>query len=284
MMRGTLFSELVDPVRRRTLHIGEWQAVADQQSIPQKYGFAPKRTHRQGKIRGAARQRRTFRLQRRVDPVDCYKQRAIRQRYVRAEFSRRALSAIRGYGAIGTWLIELPATFRQFDYGTIADVILHLHYTARDGGSAYRTFVENVQRELLNEMILAASRTGLFQAYSLRQQFPNEWGVLKQAKSTHLTIGLQHLPFFVQGHTPAIDSITWFARVNGDPSVYVMSVDGIDFNLNRNTDLAKLYVGSSTAVTIDSTFTLAASDTSKLEDLTLLVHYTIGSRDQAAYG
>jgi hypothetical protein len=182
-----------------------------------------------------------------------------------------------GTGAIATWLIELPATFQQFDYNTISDVILHLHYTARDGGSAFRTLIDSVQRDLLNEMIHTAGGTGLFQAYNLRHQFPNEWWSLKQTNSTQLTIGQQHLPFFVQSHAPAIDSVSWFARLHGDPALYVMSVDGANFNLNRNLDLAKLCVGSSVPATLGSAFTLAAANTSDLEDLTVLVHYTLGS-------
>ena len=31
-----------------------------------------------------------------------------------------------GAGAESTWKLELPATFRQFDYDTVSDVILHL--------------------------------------------------------------------------------------------------------------------------------------------------------------
>lgn len=61
-----------------------------------------------------------------------------------------------------------------------SDVILHLRYTALDGGAELKDCVESGQRELLNEMMLAANRNGLFQAYNLRQQFPNEWARLKQ--------------------------------------------------------------------------------------------------------
>jgi hypothetical protein len=182
-----------------------------------------------------------------------------------------------GSGAIGTWQIELPAVFRQFDYGTISDVILRLRYSARDGGASLRTLVESVQREMLNEMMLAASRTGLFQAYNLRQQFPNEWFALKQTSNAHLKLGLQHLPFFAQDHSPAIDAVTWFARVNGDPATFAMSVNAADFNLHRNTDLASLCVGPSAPVTLGAAFTLAGADTSNLEDLTMLVHYAINA-------
>ena len=46
-------------------------------------------------------------------------------------------------GAISEWQLELPANPskddpRQFDYDTIADVILHLRYTAREGGGLLR--------------------------------------------------------------------------------------------------------------------------------------------------
>ncbi len=47
-----------------------------------------------------------------------------------------------GLGAVGTWQLELPAAFRQFDYDSISDVVLHLRYTARDGGSGFRALVE----------------------------------------------------------------------------------------------------------------------------------------------
>jgi hypothetical protein len=41
-----------------------------------------------------------------------------------------------GAGAISQWQLELPTTLKPFDYDTISDVILHVHYTARDGGSS----------------------------------------------------------------------------------------------------------------------------------------------------
>ena len=38
-------------------------------------------------------------------------------------------------GVISEWSIELPKEFRQFDYDTTSDVVLHIRYTAREGGS-----------------------------------------------------------------------------------------------------------------------------------------------------
>jgi len=43
-----------------------------------------------------------------------------------------------GAGAVSEWQLELPADLRQFNYDTISDVILHLRYTAREGGAVLR--------------------------------------------------------------------------------------------------------------------------------------------------
>ena len=40
-----------------------------------------------------------------------------------------------GAGAISTWRINLPTSFRQFEYESIGDVLLTIRYTAREGGS-----------------------------------------------------------------------------------------------------------------------------------------------------
>jgi hypothetical protein len=49
----------------------------------------------------------------------------------------------KGSGVISEWKLELPADLGkddpcQFDYDTISDVILHLLYTPREGGSLLR--------------------------------------------------------------------------------------------------------------------------------------------------
>src|SRR5690606_33416433 len=42
-----------------------------------------------------------------------------------------------GKGAVSNWKIDLPKTLKSFDYGAIADVVLELQYTAREGGDAF---------------------------------------------------------------------------------------------------------------------------------------------------
>src|SRR5215510_40563 len=58
-----------------------------------------------------------------------------------------------GQGAISTWHLELPKNFKTFDYNTISDVVLHIRYTARDGGSDLRTKAQVELQTALNEFV-----------------------------------------------------------------------------------------------------------------------------------
>jgi hypothetical protein len=76
-----------------------------------------------------------------------------------------------GAGAISTWRLSLPGEFRQFDYDTISDVILHLRYTARDGGDALKTdALDQLRRNPAPE-----ASPPFFLVLEPRQAFPNEW-------------------------------------------------------------------------------------------------------------
>ena len=80
-----------------------------------------------------------------------------------------------GAGAISQWDIELPKSFRAFDYCTISDVILHLRFTARDGGSGFKTDVENQLTAALNHIVGTGGEAGLTRVFSLRHEFATEW-------------------------------------------------------------------------------------------------------------
>jgi len=55
-------------------------------------------------------------------------------------------------GAISTWHLELPTELRQFDYNSLADIILHIKYTAREGGSGLKKLANNSLQTQLNEI------------------------------------------------------------------------------------------------------------------------------------
>lgn len=55
-----------------------------------------------------------------------------------------------GAGAISVWKVSLPVDQRQFDYRTIADVVITIQYTAREGGGALRDAALEKAREAAN--------------------------------------------------------------------------------------------------------------------------------------
>ena len=70
-----------------------------------------------------------------------------------------------GAGVISSWKLELPSEFRQFDYDTISDVIIHMNYTAKEGGDAFKGVVNNHVRENINKWKneTAEDQTGISQ-------------------------------------------------------------------------------------------------------------------------
>jgi len=74
-------------------------------------------------------------------------------------------------GAISSWKLELPDAHRQFDYNTITDVILHLRYTAKNGGTALKDAAALNVADLLK----AVEGEKLYRLFSLQHDFPVEW-------------------------------------------------------------------------------------------------------------
>ena len=71
-----------------------------------------------------------------------------------------------GAGAISTWNIDLPPETNGFDTSAINDVVLHVRYTARDGGSQLRTAATPAP---------TSPRTDLQRLFSAKAEFPDEW-------------------------------------------------------------------------------------------------------------
>jgi hypothetical protein len=118
-----------------------------------------------------------------------------------------------GAGAISSWRLELPAEFRQFDYDTIPDVILHLRYTAREGGGTLRdAAVAN-----LKQLVADAQAAESVRLLSMRQEFPSAWARMKATPAgqrAELAIELreEHYPYWSQGQARQIRGVEVLAR------------------------------------------------------------------------
>ncbi|TDP92928.1 neuraminidase-like domain-containing protein [Labedaea rhizosphaerae] len=179
-----------------------------------------------------------------------------------------------GAGAVSTWQIEMSTAFPQFDPATISDFVLTLRYRAREGGSSFRAMVEKGVAAVINETALNAGRQGLYLSFDMAASFPDEWWQLKQTGSTTLTIGEQHLPYFARSHTPVLGPATWAAKVAGAPPNYVLTVGGTATTINRDPVMKNLCVGTAGTPVLGTPITVSAN-AAKLEDLVVLVHYTV---------
>jgi hypothetical protein len=126
-----------------------------------------------------------------------------------------------GAGVVSKWQIKLPSQFKQFDYNTISDVVMHIRYTAREGGDdfgnaatdAVRTFLEGPPRTT------GSSSPGLGPPLALivnlKQQFPSEWARLtapgSDAPRQGFAIDRSKFPFALAGQTLTIERVDLFA-------------------------------------------------------------------------
>jgi hypothetical protein len=159
-------------------------------------------------------------------------------------------------GVISEWQLELPANPgkgepTQFDYDTISDVILHLRYTAREGG----TLLRNAAMKQIDELIKAGEAAGSTRLFSVRHEFPAEWHRFKtqtplpgQRHELALTLKAEHYPFWAQGRlkNASVTRVDLLVRSeNGQGQIIVSSnpQDSNGLTLKKDTSLGNLLVG-----------------------------------------
>jgi hypothetical protein len=111
-----------------------------------------------------------------------------------------------GAGAVSRWRLSLTSPFHKFDHDTITDVIMHVRYTAREGGDRLRGAAVASLEASLGELS-AAGAAPLTRLFSLRHEFPGEWQRLWAARapgeptpvvrSVTLPVGKDRFPFYV---------------------------------------------------------------------------------------
>ncbi|MFL5739895.1 MAG: neuraminidase-like domain-containing protein [Flavisolibacter sp.] len=184
-----------------------------------------------------------------------------------------------GCGAVSTWRLELPnpAVLQPFDYHTIADVILHLKYTAREGGSELKTVAEGVLKDNLDQIKQQLmGEKGLHIALQLRRDMPNEWNLLKKNKIVQLAILKSRLPYFIQAIDSAlIDHVTFIAKPINMPAAFSFKIDGVPLTLNSKPEWL-VFLNDKNGIDLDTGFKLSIASQAQLdnlEDLMMLVSY-----------
>jgi hypothetical protein len=112
-----------------------------------------------------------------------------------------------GAGAVSSWRLSLPRRFRPFDYNTIADVVLQLRYTARDGGS----LLGNQATTELADMLAAENDAGMALLFGLSQEFSLDWAAFTAASSDlSITLHRDQFPYWTQGIDLAIQGLEFY--------------------------------------------------------------------------
>lgn len=151
-----------------------------------------------------------------------------------------------GAGVVSEWQLELPANPsqndpRQFDYDTISDVILHLRYTAREGGGLLRKGAAGELKALVD----AGQAVGSVRLFSVRHEFPGEWARFQnqtpgadQRFELALTLRDEHYPFWSQGRLNSVPRVDLLAR-SAEASLEVFDKADKNDATARNETLAK---------------------------------------------
>jgi hypothetical protein len=95
-------------------------------------------------------------------------------------------------GAVSRWRVELPPENNRFDLDSLTDVVLHVGYTAREGGEALRQAAGDSARRWL-----PGAGLRLFEA---RRDLPDEWDRLRgRHPAFALRLGRAHFPYLPFG-------------------------------------------------------------------------------------
>ncbi|HLG55464.1 MAG TPA: neuraminidase-like domain-containing protein [Vicinamibacterales bacterium] len=151
-----------------------------------------------------------------------------------------------GAGAISEWKLELAKDFPAFDLATIADVILHIRYTARDGGGALKTAATAALKKAL-KLVTASGQGPLVRVFSLRHEFPSEWqhflnqpAGAPEVSTVTLPLGKNRFPYLFQASTLAFTSFEILVNVRAE-FADTHSADTIKASLKGGTGSANTF-------------------------------------------
>jgi hypothetical protein len=179
-----------------------------------------------------------------------------------------------GSGAISSWKLSLPKNFRQFDYDTINDVILHISYTA-EYDELFRDNVESLTNDVEGALIHTLKNNPLARILSLRQEFSGDYHrLVNHPVNTPVAIKIQnkHFPLFMNGKVLKVSKAALILVTEPEESVndVEVSINGVSqTGFTRNPAFGNLFskdLGNLFNAGIIKEHTLAILDAGDLED------------------
>ena len=165
------------------------------------------------------------------------------------------------------WQLSLPADVQQFDFDTITDAVIHVRYTAREGGETLKAAaVGNLQG-----LIKKAQTVGSVCLFSVRHDFPSQWAKFQSATiapatptaELQLTLVPELYPFWAQGIVGSnpVKAIEFFAEMPTSSSTATININskadlsGNNDTLSKNPLLNNLLTGSLNKIALPAAIT-----------------------------
>lgn len=190
-----------------------------------------------------------------------------------------------GAGAVSTWKLSLPADFRQFNYSTITDAIIHLRYTSVDGGDKLKTAATGALLNYLTSVEDLSQQEGLFTLFDVQHDFPNEWYKATQAPlpagATSRTLTLANLadrlPVFTRGRKITGVDVILMSTAAFQPGVFTLTSDGDDNSFSAGVKVGDYNAAAihDAELTINSWTLTIADTTTAWKDMWMVVRYTM---------
>ncbi|WP_264688342.1 Tc toxin subunit A-related protein [Wolbachia endosymbiont (group A) of Sympetrum striolatum] len=167
-----------------------------------------------------------------------------------------------GTGAVSTWELSLPQATNRFDISTISDVIIHLDYTALNGGEILSRQVKNLDQIKYYQGTLVVNLSAVY---------PEEWNKFKQANGQFSELKFKLLPeiFPIHVKDPGID-LNNICIIPATPDVDKITIKLDNYKCERN---SKKIVNPSLTIGTDWNIQINNADISKLEEIIIMVPY-----------
>ncbi|KIA93644.1 hypothetical protein OA93_21830 [Flavobacterium sp. KMS] len=180
-----------------------------------------------------------------------------------------------GAGVVSKWRLELPE-IRQFDYGTVTDVIVHIRYTSNEGGERLKLNATKTVFKQLENIKQQLNETGLHLALNMKHDMANEWHLLKKSGTVELNIDKVRLPYLAQSiNSVHIEQVMFLAKVKDNPVSFVLNIDETEtIDLSKVNEL-NMCRGINSDIKLNIPFSLSVEevDKLKLEELIMIVKY-----------
>lgn len=205
------------------------------------------------------------------------------------QFDGERFLPFEGAGAISTWRLEFHDAFRSFDYATIEDAVLHLSYTAKDGGRTLGDAASAAVVEYIRSVKDASSETGggLFAVFDVARDFFQEFEKAQAGSPRTLELkGLNsRLPVYTKGKAPDqlrtqdVYVVTDVALAPGDVSIRqggtVLAFSKADGKVGKGMHAMSALHSTGGPVTISDWAVSVGDGIVGVQEMLILVRYTM---------